>query len=693
MAPWTSLAFVRYTVFFIAGILPGIYFPTILSVQTAGALFIACVVIFILLVIFFSGKAKYIAGPLGLTAITFAGFVNVRNGTAYENKDHFLYEGDSIKYYQAVITGYPEETATSWKAVAEVKYIQTSRADWKECTGKVLMHFSKEAFTESFQYGDILIIKGTPQPISPPGNPHEFNYKTFLSYKNIYCQQFARPAEIHFQSNHPPSFVIGLAHQIRFWAYSVLKKYLTAPSEFGVGLALVLGVTDDLDKDLLSAYAASGTMHVLAVSGLHVGIIYGILLLLLKPLKNSLRGRWLLAVISVFILWLYAFVTGLSPSVLRAVTMFSMIAMAEPWGKRTNVYNTLSVSAFCLLLYDPYLIMNVGFQLSYLAVMGIVFLYPLLYRLWLPSGWIGTKVWQMICVSLAAQIATFPLSLLYFHQFPVYFLFSNLIVMPLSFLVLILGLFILVVSPLEWLAQWVGYGLVWSIKGLNGTVLFTESLPFSLIENVYIDTFQCLLVFALVLCLVLLFTRKKLCYLGIAACFACIFSGIQWQHWIHNYEKRRFIVYKIPGYHCMDFIAGSNAYFLTDSALLKNPGRLDYHVKSNRLVHGVEHVSEGSVQPFIRNIGKGKIVLWNGYKLLIVGKDFNFARDFIADYLIVSHNTIRDIDTLKEKFHFRHLVIDSSNSFYVADKLFTQAKNKQVSVHSVLHQGAFEIVM
>jgi len=189
--------------------------------------------------------------------------------------------------------------------------------------------------------------------------------------------------------------------------------------------------------------------------------------------------------------------------------MFSFIVVARPFGRDTNIYNTLAASAFLLLLYNPYLIMSVGFQLSYLAVVGIVYLQGPLYRLWEPTSLFWDKLWKVTCVSLAAQLATFSLGLFYFHQFPVYFLFSNLAVIPLSVVVLVMGVLLLVISPFVWLAGFTGLLLQFIISLLNGIVTFVEGLPFSLINGVYITALQCFALMGMIICVVPLFESRK----------------------------------------------------------------------------------------------------------------------------------------------------------------------------------------
>ncbi|MEQ9413126.1 MAG: ComEC/Rec2 family competence protein, partial [Cyclobacteriaceae bacterium] len=349
-------------------------------------------------------------------------------------------------------------------------------------------------------------------------------------------------------------------------------------------------VTDGIDNELQSAYASSGAMHVLAVSGLHVGILYGIVMLLFRPFRNLAWSRWVIAIISLMALWSFAFITGLSPSVLRAVTMFSFIAIAKPFGRRTSIYNTLASSAFILLLFDPFLIMSVGFQLSYLAVLGIVTIHRPLYQLWEPRSAILDWVWNISCVSIAAQLATFSLGILYFHQFPVYFLFSNFFVIPGAISVLVTSILVLETSGIAPVAAIFGAVLKWLIQILNFAVFSFEKFPFSLINDIYITTLQCWLLILAIGFLFFLVTEKKFSLM--LTSFICIisFSLIQWHH--HNVEVKRdrFVVYNISGHQGIEWISSGRSKFLGDSSLIIDAERMRFHVRPNRLFCGVKEV-------------------------------------------------------------------------------------------------------
>lgn len=691
MFSWTPFPFVRLVLFFCAGILLGIYLPDILPIDLIKILFGIVGVLFIS-VSYLRSKGKLRSlnpGVVGLFVVFLAGYIQVYNSTDYRKPNHFIHVTDPISYYKAVVTKQAQEKKSSWKIEAKVVAVQHGNL-WEARTGNVLLYFSKEVYGKPYQYGDVLLLKGSPQIINEPANPGEFDYKRFLTFRKIYHQHFLKDGDVQQIGNEPPSSIIDYSIRARVWADEALKKNINGEREQATASALVLGVTDGLDNDLLSAYSATGSLHVLSVSGLHVGIIYWLILLVLKPLNKSISGKWTLAIFSIVVLWAYAFVTGLSPSVLRAVTMFSCVAIARPWSKRTNIYNTLAVSAFCLLLYEPYLMMSVGFQLSFLAVIGIVYLQPVFARWWEPKNWLWDNIWQITCVSIAAQIATFALGLLYFHQFPVYFLLSNLFVIPASFVVLVLGIVLVAVSAVQPLAGFVGFLLEWSIRILNYGVFEMEALPFSLIDRVYITTFQCWLLILVILLTVALFEFRKFSTVIVISFCVIVFGFTRWFHFDKEIDTQRFTVYKVSGHSALDIIDRGQAYFFTDSILLKDDEGIRFHISPNRLQRGVTNVYTGDQLRFSKNFPGCRLILKNGITILqIVDKGFSFPQNINLDYIVVGNNAIRnfqDISSLKcEK-----LILDSSNSFYFASRMLKEAKQASVNVHSVLHQGAFE---
>lgn len=291
-----------------------------------------------------------------------------------------------------------------------------------------------------------------------------------------------------------------------------------------IAKALLLGQKKSLDKEVSEAYATAGAMHVLAVSGLHVGIIYGFFFLFVKPYRLSVRKRVLYLSGLILLIWSYAMLTGMSPSVMRAATMFSLMAMAQMKSRSPSIFNAIALSALILLVFDPFLIYAVGFQLSYAALLGILIIQPLLVRLWLPKNRVLEYAWQISTVGIAAQLATFPISVYYFNVFPVYFIISNLVAIPGAFLIMSFGVPFMLLSKIPIL----GEGLAWMSEKLiilvNTLIFWVQDLPFSRISGIYVSlNFVWLYTFVLgAILMLILYPNKKLLY-GLTAFATTIF--------------------------------------------------------------------------------------------------------------------------------------------------------------------------
>jgi competence protein ComEC len=694
MIRWTPYTFVRIVIFFGGGITLGVYYPDILPLYFFQILLVALVSLYLMAFFLFKflTKAFFNLGFVALTTIFLAGYVHTLQQTESRDPHHFITLKEPIQFYEAMITKYSEEKERSWKVEAEVLNVYTTH--WQNKKGKIILYFSKEEFKVPYRYGDVLLIRGNPQLVQKPSNPGEFDYKKFLAFRNIYHQHFLKAENVNLITNDSPNKIMKYALYARSWADETLKKFVGGEREQAIASALVLGVVDGLDNELLNAYAATGAMHVLAVSGLHISIIYMILLWMLKPLYKWGSGPWILAIISLCLLWGYAFITGLSPSVLRAVTMFSFVAIARPTYQSTNIYNTLAASAFCLLIFDPYMIMSVGFQLSYLAVLGIVYLQPALYRLWEPQLWLWDEVWKITSVSIAAQIATFGLGLLYFHQFPNYFLLSNLLVIPGSFLILIVGIVVLTVSVIPLLANMLGFLLMWLIKILNIIVFTVEAFPFSLIENIHITAFQCWLLMGITIAFILLFEYKRFYYSIVSLVFVMLFSLLQWHHFNQKINVQKITVYNVRGHCAIDLMDRGNTYFLTDLVFQLDTDKIRFHIRPNRLEAGIYAVSNGENEVFVRTIPGAELIRWRKMTIVhAIDKNLVLPSGFQPDWLVIGNNSVGDISKISSQLGHTKIILDSSNSFSFATRFLKKHKHLNVQVYSVLHEGAFEFTL
>ncbi|RYF79641.1 MAG: ComEC/Rec2 family competence protein, partial [Chitinophagaceae bacterium] len=329
----------------------------------------------------------------------------------------------------------------------------------------------------------------------------------------------------------------------------------------------------------------------MVMCGLDLNLYRRVLELFLKRIGKGKKRTFFSSVFSLLFIWLYAFVTGFSASVLRAVVMFSFFSIGKLLMRQNASYNVLAVSAFCLLCYDPYMIMQVGFQLSYLAVFGIIYLHPRIHRLLEFESVLMNWIWTITSISIAAQIATSPLAIYYFHQFPVYFLFTNLLIIPVSTIILYGGLSVLFFGLLpvvgNFAAYWLGIALNWGIWFMNTIIFFFESLPFSILNGIDISRSEALFIYCIIALLLLFIEIRKLKYLVSAAVLTLIISVLQLQETKAQQTTARFAVYAVKKQSAVEFLGQGTGVLATDTSLLNNPQSLDFFIRKNWWSHDV----------------------------------------------------------------------------------------------------------
>lgn len=452
--------------------------------------------------------------------------------------------------------------------------------------GKLMVSGYSNLLNDS-QTGDLIWLKESPEPVTKPLNPHEFDYQAFLANRGITHQCFV---------NHRSDFVMaGSRVSILSWfsdVRTVLQSKIDELPTEDVGKsilsALLLGQKQSLERETNSDFAAAGAMHVLAVSGLHVGLVYLILFRVLSLLARVRNGNWWRAVLIIILLWAYAGITGFSPSVLRAATMFSAIAVAQATSRRTNIYNTLAFSAVILLVINPRLIFEVGFQLSYLAVIGIVYLQPRIYAWFNPTNWLLDKAWQISSVSIAAQLATFPLGLYYFHIFPTYFLISNIVVIPLVTVILILGIAYLATCWIDWIGFVIGHLLSWAVEGLALAVKFISSIDGSQIQIGCFSEATLLLTYALIGTFLAYLSIKKAIWAQLALCAGIILTGYGCVRNEMTFAQREVVIYDVRGKSVIGIKRGAECWLLTDEDIGEKD--LKYRISGDLDAHRIDRI-------------------------------------------------------------------------------------------------------
>lgn len=695
---WQQAPYVRLLIPFLAGSISAIYIPYPKSCALLLIIaLIACTLISLILQLRFSYKYFWIFG-ITLNSILFlsAYQLTIFNTDTYSDK-HYTKYSNSPQYALVQLTEPYQEKEKSLKITVQVNAVKQPDS-WQETVGKAIVYIKKDNRSLKLNYGDIIIIKARFSEIPPPQNPGQFDYKRFLEYHNIYRQTYINNENWLHTGQNQGNTLIRYTTGLRDSLLSVMRSYNIKGEEYAVGSALLLGFEDKLDADIISAYSSTGALHVLSVSGLHVAIIYLIFNWMLFFMDKLRYGTILKATILILLLWAYAALTGLSPSVLRAATMFSFIIAARAYNRYINIYNMLAASAFVLLLYNPYLIMEVGFQLSYLAVIGIIYIQPKIYNLFEADNWLLDQIWAITTVSIAAQISTFPLSLLYFHQFPNYFLLSNLIVIPISTLVVYMGVALFVFAKFSVVATWLATAFHWCVWLLNWSVKHIETWPYSLLQGMSISVFETWVLYASICLLLYYFATQKFRYLLITLTMfvAILCSQIIEQR--QQYKQKKFIVYNIPNTSALDFIQSQNNVLLTDTAFAHNDDRLLFYVKHNWWDIGIRNTTITSDTIKTKNllIKNNYIQFFNKHIAIINNNQIKKGNTpnhriplLTVDYLILSQSPDIHIRELLPLYHFNTLLFDSSNSPRLLKRWKRECTKLNIPYHSVSDAGAF----
>lgn len=633
MIKWASIPFFRFTLAFMSGVLFYLHSPVALPFLYC---FIFSVLTFLLLFVFASDKKRFyklkpFTGLSALLLLFFFGalWTEVRKETNHPL--HLIHCKEKIQSYEAIVRESSEERENTFRTILSITKIKRGH-EWISAKGNLILYCPKKDF-QLLKYGDYILVKGSPSSTQSPANPFEFDYKTYLNYQQIFHIHYASTKDIWWIKNNPPSLWIFSSLSLREKANSILKEYIKGESEYKIASALILGIRSSLDNDLKQAYSSTGTMHVLAVSGLHVGIVLGMLMILFNFLKPFSWGRILLPLLLIGSLWIYAFVTGFSASVLRAVVMFSLIVLAKSMQKNTNIYNTLSLSAFVLLCINPFSLMDAGFQLSYLAVLGIVYFQPKIYRLLSPRHTILDKAWILTSGSIAAQIGTLPICLYYFHQFPLNFIVSNLWAIPISSLVLYSGTLLILFSWIpgfNHLLGWITEKLIWL---MNYVIFKIEAMPFSVIKGIDIDLPEVIVLFMMILLLACFFHFKKLVYLKTFTVFLFFFSIGQCIEAINQKNQKAFIAFKIKNHLAYGLIKGRKIKLFADSLLLKDRSKQEYHIYPYLIQHGINEIN-------LSDVKKEKEMIYQNDTLSVIS--------FLGKTFLIEHKILGE-DPLKIK--------------------------------------------
>ena len=591
----------------------------------------------------------------------------------------------------ALIREQPQEKARSRKAVAAISALYLD-GRWQQAEGEVIVYEGREkgasdagltpvdsaGVTVALSYGSRIVFRLPLQSIRGDGNPGEFSYASWCGLHHWYHQVYLPPGSFRVMPGQRGYDLPAILYEARSWVTNVLHRYIKQPDAAAIAVALLIGDRSALDKELLAAYSRTGVVHIIAISGLHLGMIYGLLVLMLTCGGRFPLHGWWRPLLMLAVLWAFTLLAGAQASVLRSAVMFSFITIGQVIGKRHNLPNNLAASAFCLLVYDPYMLWDVGFQLSYAAVAGIALLYKTVY------SWPGFEnrlvlyLWQMVALSLSAQVFTFPVLLYHFHQFPHLFLVSNLVVVPLSALVLYLE--ILLVGVAWWPAAAGVAGLLaeTGIRWMNRFIRYMDHFPFSLTKAVQLGPLQLLLLYLFIGCCFFAWSKRDRSERRLMPAFvvAALLVLAQVFSLVRANRQCRIVVYQVPGKTVAGFIHGRTEYVLGGRAVPAS--QTFWRIRETVFLPAQQQ------QLMVVNFG--------GKRLANIKPGW-FPPEHMAaqpvDILLLTGQPELPLTRLHALFPGAQLVFDASNPLWKIEKWKKQCDSLHLRFHSVTTSGAF----
>ncbi len=552
-------------------------------------------------------------------------------------------------------------------------------------TGKAILYIAKDSTSATMVSGHRLLLETL--FIKPDGavNPDAFDYATYLERQEIGATAYIPSGRCEIYGQNTNLSLSRLAENAQEKLMNIYRSFGIDGDEFAVLAALTLGSKDALHPELRQNYTTSGGMHILAVSGLHVGIIYFVIAFLLRFMDKTPRMKILRALLIIIFLWVYAFVTGLPSSVIRATLMFSLVAIGSGLERRAQIYNTISAAAFFMLLFNPDFLFEVGFQLSFSAVVSIVYFQPKI------AGWVAITnkplkwAWNLTSVSLAAQIGTAPFSVYYFHQFPNYFLITNFVAIPFATLIIYTAIVLFVVSGIPYVSAIVAFVLHSLLRGLNISIEAIQALPFSLTVT-SINFLQVAAIFGFIILFSVYLANKKFVPLLVSLAFLLVWSGINLQKNINKRDFKRFLVFSDNSATHVGFIRNGKSYFFsTDMDACK---RVSGNFLLNNKIDSIINIENS---PWFND----GFAVFEGKKILVLTDDRFYRKTtdnpLEVDYLIIGNKIKPRIDDILNCITPAQIIIDRTISEWYTRHIKETCSERNIPVYAVAQNGAFQL--
>ena len=669
---------------FLAGLAWGAVYPTGVQMYTL-IVFCAILFAFIILNYFYQPlglyKAKWLGGFMVFTLLLFAGKICFDHNRQIDSLKHFSKK--ESKYLIGYISDEPKLSSGILRFTVKISQGGDTNK-LQSLMGNLLVSVKLDtAHKIVLNYGDELLLPAKFTSIEGALNPAEFNYKAYLAHQNIYQQAFLIQYQVTVINHNKGNPIISKALQLRLNLVNKLKAAIKDTDAFAVASTIILGYRADLRREVQETYAKTGTMHLLSVAGMHVGLIYLMIAFVLNFLPHRKHTKLIKTFVFITLIWCYALITGFSPAVSRAALMLTTVIIGFSFNRHINRLNVLAVSAFILLFYNPFYILDAGFQLSYLAVFGIITIQPYIYNWSDVKNRLLREVWLVCSVSIAAQLILFPMGILYFHDFPVYFLVSNIFIIIPSAIIMYVGIAFLALPQIPYLSHSLGWLLEKTILLMTKTLAVIEHAPYGSIDKIWFTKFEFILAYAIIVGVFCLFVQKNKQWLKFifTACLVIAVSFSVKAYRTNNSQSITFLsLRKNTG---IVVRTGTNAILITD--LQEHDKGYQYSVQPFLDSCGIKHLQKVAlnhdtcINLFCK---KGNLIQAGKKSVLIMDKSIagkKFPQKLNTDYLYITNNSKTDLQYLKQNYNFKQLIAGGANLKRVIDTLQRQSLSAKIN--------------
>lgn len=546
-------------------------------------------------------------------------------------------------------------------------FISLQNIDNQEISGKILLHINDSL--DSNNIGRPILFATKFFPFKDIKNPYQFNYKRYMERQYIYWRGFSSLYKIGEERSFS---LIYIAKKIQNYLSSSLDKYEISESTRGITKALILGVRTDIAPDIYEQYIDAGSVHILAISGLHIGIITLLLTQIINIFIPTNRKKLKIGIILIILLT-YSLITGLSASVLRAVLMFGAYSISSLSGNNKARFDSLILAAFILILCKPTFLFDVGFQLSFLAVLSILIFFPVFNQYFFFENKYLNFFPNLIKVSISAQIGIIPISLYYFHQFSGLFLVSSIVILPFLGIILALGLGIIALCSLGWVPKWLLIGYDFIISLMNKSIEQIASLRF-IIENIYFDDIMLFVsYFSLISGVIYLYIKKiHFLYFSLLS-FLCLQTYLFYTKF-HTGTTNELIVYQQYKKSMISIQEGNKiTLFSSDS--------VNFSDKYIKKLITEKHIKNLEYKPLPNVLPLKEI------NFLIIDDKFYVDNSFPVDYLLLRNSPKIHLEKLLTQLTPKLVIADGSNFYFSIEKWRKTCKEYQIPFHYTQEDG------